>query len=470
MNETLFYVLGLGLVAIALVVSFVGLRCEKFPASRALLVGGTVAVAALVVGDRDLRLAQRRGRAGAPRGTSSPRRRRRTPTRATTPRPPRRSAAESPRRRRPRAPPRRRPASVDGGAGVRRQPAAPAATRSPTPARPGPPARTSTARSRASRRGLHPRPRSSTRTPRSPQGYPPDVMPTDYGDRAQPRGARRAGRLPRRGDRGRRLGAPARAPARAALRLAKIRAVSGKRYHVTTFGCQMNEHDSERMKGMLESLGYERGGRARRGRPDPLQHLLDPRGGRQPLHRPPRARRSGSSPRTPSGSSASAAAGPSRSRTRSSSASRSSTSPSARGRSRRLAEFLTSDSITAQGYFEFEDFAGHLPMKREREFQAWLQISQGCNCRCSYCIVPSTRGREQSRDPVELVAEVERARRRRRARGRPCWARTSTPTGATCRGERKTSFAELLRDASTRSTGSSGSATRARTRRTCART
>src|ERR671917_1336600 len=29
-----------------------------------------------------------------------------------------------------------------------------------------------------------------------------------------------------------------------------------KSYHVTTFGCQMNEHDSERMKGMLESLGY----------------------------------------------------------------------------------------------------------------------------------------------------------------------------------------------------------------------
>ena len=28
-------------------------------------------------------------------------------------------------------------------------------------------------------------------------------------------------------------------------------------FHVTTFGCQMNAHDSERMKGMLESLGYE---------------------------------------------------------------------------------------------------------------------------------------------------------------------------------------------------------------------
>ena len=72
----------------------------------------------------------------------------------------------------------------------------------------------------------------------------------------------------------------------------------------------------------------------------------------------------------------------------------------------KLAEFLTSDSLTAQGYFEFEGFTGHLPAKRAREFQAWVQISVGCNCRCSYCIVPSTRGRE-------VVAPVRRARRRR---------------------------------------------------------
>ena len=61
-----------------------------------------------------------------------------------------------------------------------------------------------------------------------------------------------------------------------------------KRYHVTTFGCQMNEHDSERMKGMLESLGYAEAPSARGRRPDPLQHLLDPRDGGQPLRRPPR--------------------------------------------------------------------------------------------------------------------------------------------------------------------------------------
>jgi tRNA-2-methylthio-N6-dimethylallyladenosine synthase len=75
----------------------------------------------------------------------------------------------------------------------------------------------------------------------------------------------------------------------------------------------------------------------------------------------------------------------------------------------KLAEFLLSDSLTAQvGYFDFESVSGHLPMRREREFQAWMQISQGCNCVCAYCIVPSTRGREVSRPAAELVAEAER--------------------------------------------------------------
>src|SRR5205085_9145758 len=39
-------------------------------------------------------------------------------------------------------------------------------------------------------------------------------------------------------------------------------------------------------------------------------------------------------------------------------------------------------------------------------FQAWVQISMGCNSKCAYCIVPSVRGREQSRRPGEIVAEV----------------------------------------------------------------
>src|SRR6476659_8244710 len=75
----------------------------------------------------------------------------------------------------------------------------------------------------------------------------------------------------------------------------------------------------------------------------------------------------------------------------------------------KLAEYLLSDSLSAQmGYFDFESVSGDLPMRREREFQGWMQVSQGCNCVCSYCIVPSTRGREVSRPAAELVAEAER--------------------------------------------------------------
>jgi tRNA-2-methylthio-N6-dimethylallyladenosine synthase len=180
---------------------------------------------------------------------------------------------------------------------------------------------------------------------------------------------------------------------------------SGKRYHVTTFGCQMNVHDSERMRGMLDSLGYEeaeapgdadlilfntcsiresadnrfiaRLGEAKRLKsehPDRVvgvggcwaQSVKDEVFQRFPF--------------------VDVAFGP--------------------GQIHKLAEFLNSDSLSAQGYFEFEDFSGHLPTRRVREFQGWLQVSQGCNCNCSYCIVPSTRGREVSRDPAELVAEA----------------------------------------------------------------
>jgi tRNA-2-methylthio-N6-dimethylallyladenosine synthase len=55
-----------------------------------------------------------------------------------------------------------------------------------------------------------------------------------------------------------------------------------------------------------------------------------------------------------------------------------------------------------------EHFAGHLPQHRERRHQAWVQVSMGCNSSCSYCIVPAVRGREQSRRPGDIVAEVTR--------------------------------------------------------------
>jgi tRNA-2-methylthio-N6-dimethylallyladenosine synthase len=178
-------------------------------------------------------------------------------------------------------------------------------------------------------------------------------------------------------------------------------------YHLTTFGCQMNEHDSERMKGMLDSLGYAEVAERRdadlilfntcsiREKADErfVAHLQEARALKK--RDPKRVVGVG-------GCWAQSvkervfrqfpfvdvAFGP--------------------GQVHKLAEFLTADSITAQGFFEFEGFTGHLPAKRAREFQAWLQISVGCNSVCAFCIVPSTRGREVSRPLAELVSEAER--------------------------------------------------------------
>jgi tRNA-2-methylthio-N6-dimethylallyladenosine synthase len=181
----------------------------------------------------------------------------------------------------------------------------------------------------------------------------------------------------------------------------------GGRYHVTTFGCQMNVHDSERMKGMLDSLGYEES----QSRDDAdliffnTCSIRESADNRFIAHLGEAKRLKGEDPDRVVGVGGcwaqsvkdevfrrfpfvDVAFGP--------------------GQIHRLAEFLNSDSLTAQGYFEFEDVSGHLPLKREREFQAWVQISQGCNCVCAYCIVPSTRGREVSRSPGELIAEIER--------------------------------------------------------------
>jgi tRNA-2-methylthio-N6-dimethylallyladenosine synthase len=112
------------------------------------------------------------------------------------------------------------------------------------------------------------------------------------------------------------------------------------------------------------------------------------------------------------------------------------------GQVNRLADFLVSDSIGAQGYFEFESFTGELPAKRVREFQGWLQISVGCNCRCSYCIVPSTRGREVSRPLAALVGEA-RAMAAEGVREVTLLGQNVNSYGRDLRPER-VSFAELL--------------------------
>jgi tRNA-2-methylthio-N6-dimethylallyladenosine synthase len=186
-----------------------------------------------------------------------------------------------------------------------------------------------------------------------------------------------------------------------------------RRYHVTTFGCQMNAHDSERIKGMLEELGL---GEA------PSQETADvlvfntctireKPDTRFAAHLGQAIAQKRANPDTViavGGCYAEAqrdrlfelypevdvAFGP--------------------GSIPHLGEWLGAGGHGMErGRFGIDErtFAGELPMHRERRFQAWIQISMGCNSRCAYCIVPAVRGRETSRRPGEIVAEVTRLAR-----------------------------------------------------------
>jgi tRNA-2-methylthio-N6-dimethylallyladenosine synthase len=113
-----------------------------------------------------------------------------------------------------------------------------------------------------------------------------------------------------------------------------------------------------------------------------------------------------------------------------------------------LGEWLGAGGVgVARGSFgtgEERRFAARLPMHRERRFQAWVQVSMGCNSRCAYCIVPSVRGREQSRRPGEIVAEVTRLAADG-VREITLLGQNVNSWGRDLRPELETEFGELLR-------------------------
>jgi tRNA-2-methylthio-N6-dimethylallyladenosine synthase len=53
-----------------------------------------------------------------------------------------------------------------------------------------------------------------------------------------------------------------------------------------------------------------------------------------------------------------------------------------------------------------ERFPSVLPASRESAYSAWVAISVGCNNSCTFCIVPSLRGREEDRRPGDVLAEI----------------------------------------------------------------
>jgi tRNA-2-methylthio-N6-dimethylallyladenosine synthase len=184
-----------------------------------------------------------------------------------------------------------------------------------------------------------------------------------------------------------------------------------KRYHVTTFGCQMNAHDSERIKGMLEELGLGEAVSQEeadvlvfntctiREKPDQrfAAHLAQAKALKAAdrgkviavggcYAEAQRERLFSLYPEVD------VAFGP--------------------GTISHLGDWLGAGGEgVARGSFGIaleRRFSSALPLHRERRFQAWIQISMGCNSKCAYCIVPAVRGRETSRRPGDIVAEATR--------------------------------------------------------------
>jgi tRNA-2-methylthio-N6-dimethylallyladenosine synthase len=181
-----------------------------------------------------------------------------------------------------------------------------------------------------------------------------------------------------------------------------------RRYNITTFGCQMNKADSERMAGILENMGFEftedpnnanlivyntctirdnaeqkvysyLGRQAKRKQNEPdltlvVAGCVAQQEGEMLLRRVPEL---------------DLVMGPQHA-----------------NRLDSLLDqvFAGNQVVATEPIHIYEDIT---KPRRESNVSAWVNIIYGCNERCSYCVVPSVRGVEQSRTPESIKAEIE---------------------------------------------------------------
>jgi tRNA-2-methylthio-N6-dimethylallyladenosine synthase len=184
----------------------------------------------------------------------------------------------------------------------------------------------------------------------------------------------------------------------------------GRTYEVRTYGCQMNLHDSERIAGLLEAAGYERPDRdvpadvvvfntcaVRENADNRLYGNLGQLLPMKQSHPGMQIAVGGCLAQKDQGTIVAKA-------------------PwvdvvFGTHNIGSLPVLLERARVEAESQVELlealETFPSTLPARRESAYRAWVSISVGCNNSCTFCIVPSLRGKEKDRRPGEILAEVE---------------------------------------------------------------
>ncbi|HUH68728.1 MAG TPA: tRNA (N6-isopentenyl adenosine(37)-C2)-methylthiotransferase MiaB [Mycobacterium sp.] len=185
---------------------------------------------------------------------------------------------------------------------------------------------------------------------------------------------------------------------------------SARTYQVRTFGCQMNVHDSERLAGLLEAAGYQRAAEGA----DADVVVFNTCAVRENADNKLYGNLSHLAPRKRGNPDMQIAVGGCLAQKDRDALLRKApwvdvvfgthnigSLPTLLDRAwhNKVAQVEIAEAL--------QQFPSSLPSARESAYAAWVSISVGCNNNCTFCIVPSLRGKEVDRSPADILAEVQ---------------------------------------------------------------
>ena len=185
-------------------------------------------------------------------------------------------------------------------------------------------------------------------------------------------------------------------------------AIAARRYHITTFGCQMNKADSERMAGILENMGF-----AWTEEPNDADLILyntctirDNAEQKVYSHLGRQAKRKHAEPNLTLVVAGCVAQQEGEKLLRRVPELDLVMGPQHANRLQELLEqvLVGGQVLATEPIHIIEDIT---KPRRDSTVTAWVNVIYGCNERCTYCVVPNVRGVEQSRTPADIRAEIE---------------------------------------------------------------